>query len=164
MASKYIQKFPIPNNFPEILHDLSKEILRNQPEDIIEFSALYFKCLQEGKLLDYHKRGQNIPCDFKVDIPKVSSIEERGYNNKKENEVHRNAVEKSSKLSERPTFKKIEENDDQLQLNNEVNINNDKENSVNELGSSDIRQIRKATNTLLDDLLGKEYKSIYLIY
>ncbi len=155
MASKYIQKFPIPNNFPEILHDLTKEILRNQPEDVIEFSALYFKCLQEGTLLDYHKRGQNIPCDFKVDVPKITKKEEREYKNNKENEVHKQAVEKSSKLSERPTFKKIEETDEQLQ-NDDNNNDND-----NRLGSSDIKQIRKATNALLDDLFGKEYKSIF---
>ena len=73
MASKYIQKFPVPQNFPEILHDLSKEILRNQPEDIIEFCALYFKCTQEGLVLDYHRKGQNIACDFNPTIPKIST-------------------------------------------------------------------------------------------
>lgn len=69
MASKYVQKFPIPQGFHEILNDLTKEILRYQPENIIEFSMLYFKCLQEGKELDYTKKGQNIPCDFKNVIP-----------------------------------------------------------------------------------------------
>ena len=69
MASKYIQKFPIPQDFPNILRDLAKEVLRYQPEDIVEFSALYFKCLQEGKELDYTKKGTNIPCDFKNVIP-----------------------------------------------------------------------------------------------
>lgn len=49
MASKYLQKFPVPKDFPDIINDLAKEILRNQPEDIIEFSALYFKCLQDVK-------------------------------------------------------------------------------------------------------------------
>ena len=29
MASKYLQKFPVPNDFPEILHDLTREILRD---------------------------------------------------------------------------------------------------------------------------------------
>ena len=31
MASKYIQKFPIKNDFPIILNDLTREILRLQP-------------------------------------------------------------------------------------------------------------------------------------
>ena len=50
MASKYLQNHSCPEGFEEILHDLIKEVLRNQPEDLIEFSALYFKCLQEVKL------------------------------------------------------------------------------------------------------------------
>lgn len=72
MASKYIQKFPVPEGFSEILHDFTKEILRNQPEDIIEFSAYYFKCVQEGIVLDYPKKGQNIPCDYEASIPKIN--------------------------------------------------------------------------------------------
>ena len=75
MASKYLQKFPIPQGFNEILNDLTKEILRYQPENIVEFSALYFKCLQEGKELDYQKKGQNIPCDFKNVIPGSKNID-----------------------------------------------------------------------------------------
>ena len=77
MASKYIQKFPIPEGFNDILHDLAKEVLRYQPEDIIEFCASYFKCLQEGKELDYSRKGTNIPCDFKNVIPGIRSDTER---------------------------------------------------------------------------------------
>lgn len=44
-----MQKFPIPNGFPEILHDFAREILRDQPEDIIEYSAKYFEALRDGK-------------------------------------------------------------------------------------------------------------------
>jgi len=29
MASKYIQKYPIPDGFAEILHDFTREILRD---------------------------------------------------------------------------------------------------------------------------------------
>lgn len=43
MASKYLQQFPIPAEFPHILRDLTREILRLQPRDIIHFSAEYFK-------------------------------------------------------------------------------------------------------------------------
>jgi hypothetical protein len=35
MASKYLQKFPIPAGFQEILSDFTKEILRDQPNNII---------------------------------------------------------------------------------------------------------------------------------
>jgi hypothetical protein len=95
MASKYIKKFPIPEGFPEILHDFAKEVLRNQPEDIIEFSAEYFKCVQEGLILDYSKKGQNIPCDFKPGVPRVGKTESNQRKITNEDEAsHKKAVEK----------------------------------------------------------------------
>lgn len=103
MASKYIQKFPVPEGFPEVLHDLAKEILRNQPDDIIEFSALYFKCLQENIVLDYPKKGRNIPCDFKANVPKISTREEMNEGKRRitrEDEAdHAKAVEKSKHIN-----------------------------------------------------------------
>ena len=36
MASKYLKRFQVPNNFENILSDFAKEILRNQPKDIKE--------------------------------------------------------------------------------------------------------------------------------
>ena len=48
MASTYLQKFPVPEQFPDVLHDLLREILREQPEDIIAFSYRYFKDRHEG--------------------------------------------------------------------------------------------------------------------
>jgi len=94
MSSRYIQRFPSPNLFNEIIHDFTKEVLRNQPDDIVEFGALYFKCLQEGVLLDYPKKGQNIPCDFKNVIPKkpVAKIDVQRTDFLEE---HQKAVEQS---------------------------------------------------------------------
>jgi hypothetical protein len=51
MASKYLQKYPVPQGFPEILHDFTKEILRDQPENIKEFGYQYFKALEEVSTL-----------------------------------------------------------------------------------------------------------------
>ena len=48
MASKYLQKFPIPQSFNDILYEFSREILREQPIDIIEFGAAYFKAKETG--------------------------------------------------------------------------------------------------------------------
>jgi hypothetical protein len=55
MASKYRKKFALPDGFYEILEDYSREVLRDQPKDILEFSYLYFKHLEEvSKLpIDY---------------------------------------------------------------------------------------------------------------
>jgi hypothetical protein len=38
MSSKYIKKHPIPDGFEELLTEFTKEFLRNQPLDIIDFS------------------------------------------------------------------------------------------------------------------------------
>ena len=71
MSSKYIKKYAIPPGFQDLLSEFTKEILRNQPKDIIDFGVEYFKCLQQGLILDYAFKGVNIPCDFKASVPKI---------------------------------------------------------------------------------------------
>ena len=71
MSSKYIKKYAIPPGFQDLLSEFTKEILRNQPKDIIDFGIEYFKCLQHGLILDYPEKGPNIPCDFKPGVPKI---------------------------------------------------------------------------------------------
>ena len=48
--------------------------MRNQPKDIVDFAVEYFKCLQQGLILDYPYQGQNIPCDFKPAIPVIPKL------------------------------------------------------------------------------------------
>ena len=47
MASKYRKKFELPSDFYDILENYSREVLRDQPLDIIEFSYEYFKAVEE---------------------------------------------------------------------------------------------------------------------
>ena len=47
MASKYRKKFELPEGFYDVLENYSREVLRDQPLDIVEFSFLYFKALEE---------------------------------------------------------------------------------------------------------------------
>lgn len=47
MASKYRKKFSLPEEFYPILEAYSREVLRDQPLDIIEYSYLYFKHMEE---------------------------------------------------------------------------------------------------------------------
>jgi hypothetical protein len=54
MASKYLQKFPVPQGFQEILADFTKEVLRVQPANILEFAASYFENLEKGRKLDFN--------------------------------------------------------------------------------------------------------------
>merc|ERR1712224_74365 len=49
MASSYLQRYPVPDGFPELLHDLIKAILREQPSDIVEYCHEFFKNISEGK-------------------------------------------------------------------------------------------------------------------
>ena len=46
MASKYLQKFPIPGKFPEMLHDFAREVLREQPDDVYNFGYQFFKAME----------------------------------------------------------------------------------------------------------------------
>ena len=50
MASKYRKKFSMPEGFYQILESYSREVLRDQPLDVIEYSFLYFKALEEVSL------------------------------------------------------------------------------------------------------------------
>jgi len=45
MVSKFIAKYPVPEDFPDLLHDFAREVLRDQPENIYEYGAQYFKAL-----------------------------------------------------------------------------------------------------------------------
>lgn len=53
MASRYAPKFQVPNGFPDVLKGFVREILRNQPPNIYEFGAEYFK----EQLANMHTRG-----------------------------------------------------------------------------------------------------------
>ena len=42
---------PIPGDFPDLLHDFAREILRDQPDDIYEYGAAYFAALENVSIL-----------------------------------------------------------------------------------------------------------------
>ena len=50
MLYNFPNKYPIPDKFPQILHDYVKEVMRNQPKDILDFSIKYFYSI-ENKML-----------------------------------------------------------------------------------------------------------------
>ena len=61
MASKYLQTFPIPESFHSILEDFSREILREQPTNLVEFGALYFKAKEAGTVFEWDPTKSNMP-------------------------------------------------------------------------------------------------------
>ena len=52
MASKYLQKYPVPEDFPDMLHEFAREILRDQPDNIYEYGAQYWKAKYMVSILD----------------------------------------------------------------------------------------------------------------
>ena len=63
MSSKFSNKFPIPEKFPEILHVYAREVVRYMPKDILDFSIQYFYSLEQKITFNYIEGG----CEF---IPK----------------------------------------------------------------------------------------------
>ena len=61
MASKFIAKYPVPEDFPDLLHDFAREVLRDQPDNIYQYGADYFKALYmvSNNLLGMHRMGTN---------------------------------------------------------------------------------------------------------
>ena len=51
MTSKYSNKYPIPKDFPQILHDFAKEVVKKRPKDILDFSIQYFYSLEKSQSL-----------------------------------------------------------------------------------------------------------------
>jgi hypothetical protein len=45
LATQYQPRQSLPPNFSDVLKEYAREVLRNQPEDILEWSAAYFKAL-----------------------------------------------------------------------------------------------------------------------
>lgn len=71
MSSRFSNKFPIPEKFPEILHDYAREVVRYMPKDILDFSIQYFYSLDQNIPLNYKEGASN-------DLPKITeAIEQR---------------------------------------------------------------------------------------
>ena len=102
MASKYRKKFELPEGFMEILQDYSREVLRDQPLDIVEFSYLYFKALEEVSSLklilskdkleefNYDKKGPNIPPPKHLAPKREVFEEEQEYDQEGQSEFDEN--------------------------------------------------------------------------
>ena len=58
MASKYLQKFPVPGSFPDMLHDFAREVLRDQPDNIFEYGAAYFRCMEQGVAFEPNQEAE----------------------------------------------------------------------------------------------------------
>jgi len=57
MSSKFAKQYQVPPEFPEILKDFAREVLRRQPTNVNEFAAKYFDCLASGLPADSQGRS-----------------------------------------------------------------------------------------------------------
>lgn len=62
MASKFIAKYPVPEDFPDLLHDFAREVLRDQPDNIYEYGAEYFKALY---MVSFHPLSPKVHSNLK---------------------------------------------------------------------------------------------------
>jgi len=165
MSSKYIKKYPIPKEFPEILGQFIKEILRNQPLDIVDFGIEFFRCVEEQKILDYAHKGQNIPCDFKPKIPTITKNEKRKIltheeyqkyqesitqsqiekekEKENENEINKPIIKEDKKVVERQESEKS----DKLMRGGGVMIDNEEENEEENMDINEKENNKKFLST-----------------
>lgn len=64
-------KIRVPLGFEHILEGLAREVLREQPEDIITFAAEYFKkklLLRNGELMIHVKHFEHWKCVLKYKV------------------------------------------------------------------------------------------------
>lgn len=74
MASKFAKQFQIPPEFPDILKEFTREILRNQPGNIIEFGTKYFDCLANGLPADSRVEGVAADDDQDMSLQEIEAI------------------------------------------------------------------------------------------
>jgi hypothetical protein len=115
MASLFSNKYPIPDNFPQILHDYAKEIVRNRPKDILDFSVKYFYSLENNLKLnsndDNHTKDIKENQNQKQDpiITNNDNNKKDNENNKTDNEDHFKILEKINKLEQKSISDKDED-------------------------------------------------------
>ena len=84
MTSKLMNKFPIPENFPDILHDFAKEVVREQPKDMLDFAVEYFKALELGVPFQYGNITDKSICNETNDIATNPNTKTATFGLKKE--------------------------------------------------------------------------------
>ena len=96
MTSKLLNKFPIPENFPDILHDFAKEVVREQPKDLLDFAVEYFKAMKNGTTLDYghkHEKHNSIDTNDVATNPATKTIFDIRREDKPKEEINNNSIE-----------------------------------------------------------------------
>ncbi len=134
MTSRLSNKFPIPEGFPEILHDFAKEVVRYHPSDIFDFAIQYFNSIEIERPLNYIPGGS-------------ANIERREETNKEEKNKEENSREEN-----------INEENSKEENSREENINeeNIKDENIKEESIEDNNQNNdESAKDFVDDIFKK---------
>lgn len=74
MSSKFAKQYQIPPEFPDVLKDLAREILRNQPANVFEFSAKYFEVLAQGLPSEVQTTAVDDRAEMELSLDEVETI------------------------------------------------------------------------------------------
>jgi hypothetical protein len=124
MTSKFSNKFLIPEEFPQILHDYAREVVRYMPKDILDFSIQYFYYLEKGLKLNYIDGGSK-------DIPKISDAHELKI------------AESNMSAPTNPNTQKMFYNKNETNQNN----NNEKKETLTPINSEESRNSKQSAVT-----------------
>ena len=115
MTSRLSNKFPIPEGFPEILHDFAKEVVRYQPNDIFDFAIQYFNSIEIERPLNY--------------IPGGSANIERKEEKINDENINEENIKEENINKEKINDEKINEENIKEENINEENIEDNKQNN-----------------------------------
>ena len=115
MTSRLSNKFPIPEGFPEILHDFAKEVVRYQPNDIFDFAIQYFNSIEIERPLNYIPGGS-------------ANIEKKEEKINDEN-INEENIKEENINKEKINDEKINEENIKEENINEENIEDNKQNN-----------------------------------
>ena len=166
MTSKLLNKFPIPENFPDILHDFAKEVVREQPKDILDFAVEYFKALESGTPLDYgHKHEKLNSCDTNelatnpatktnFDIKREEKPKEEIVNNsieEKEGQQSNQSGSSSSNKNEESHSESVsQKNDNEEQNEKEPSVHDERvKDFISDIFKESMNVVSRSQNSLL---------------
>ena len=166
MTSKLLNKFPIPENFPDILHDFAKEVVREQPKDILDFAVEYFKALESGTPLDYgHKHEKLNSCDTNelatnpatktnFDIKREEKPKEEIDNNsieeKEGQQSNQSGSSSSNKNEESHSESASQKNDNEEQNEKEPSVHDERvKDFISDIFKESMNVVSRSQNSLL---------------
>jgi hypothetical protein len=129
MSSKFSNKYPIPENFPQILHDFAKEVVRYQPKDIIDFSFQYFFNLENRITTSYSPLAtqRNTTLNSEQNIIQIESMQ-KNTEQSDINVIKDNDISKDYEIIKNDNSKNISQNND----SHEEDENNSQNNQLKE--------------------------------